>query len=70
MTTNNSKSTPNSLDGEFKENVSNVSQVPHDSTIDVNAMAVAKTGGQLNGGVTASSAGRMQATNEEGTENI
>ncbi|MFI5140841.1 MAG: hypothetical protein ACHQII_00670 [Bacteroidia bacterium] len=70
MTTNNSKITPNSLDGEFKENANNVNHVPHDSTIDVNAMAATTTGGQVKGSVTASTGNRMQTTNEEGTENV
>ena len=70
MTANNTKGRPNSLDGELKENVNTASHVQHDSTIDVNAMAAATTGGQVKGSVTASTGNRMQATDEEGTDNV
>jgi hypothetical protein len=70
MTTNNAKDPSNLPDGELKENVNNASHVQPDSTIDVTGAVNAKTGGQLNGGITASSGNRMQAANEEGTENI
>jgi hypothetical protein len=66
MTANNSKITPNSPDGKLNENINHV---PHDSTIDVNAIAAATTGGQVKGSVTAQSGNRMQAPNEDGTKN-
>ncbi|HXD92309.1 MAG TPA: hypothetical protein VNX01_03810 [Bacteroidia bacterium] len=70
MATNNTKSTPNSLDGEFKENVDNASQVPHDSTPNINEPLAAVTGGQVKGGVVAQSAGRMESENEDGTATV
>ena len=69
MATNNSKVTPNSLDGEFKENVNNASQVPHDSTTHVNETLAAATGGQVKGGVVVSTGERIQTADEERTEN-
>jgi hypothetical protein len=67
MTTNNTKGTPNSLDGEFKENVNNASPVQPDPT--TGALAAA-TGGQVKGGVVASSAGRIESENEDGTATV
>jgi|GEM_PF-3661047 len=70
MATNNSKGTTNPLDNELKENVNNTSHVPNDSTTHVNETLAATTGGQVRGGVVASSGSRMESENEKGSEGI
>jgi len=62
MAANNLNGTTNSLDGELKENLTDTRQVQQDSDEGLDA----KTGGQVKGGVVASSGDRMQDENESG----
>lgn len=70
MTANNLKGTGDSPNGDSKENLTSAKQVQQDPSIHINGTPVAKTGGQVIGGVIANSGDRIQAENQNGPESI
>ena len=67
MATNNLKGKTD-LDNDAKENLTGAGHVQQNSTIHVEGDAIAKVGGQVNGGVVAQSGNRVQAENQDNPE--
>jgi hypothetical protein len=66
MAANNLKNASNLLNENLEENLSNENLIQPNTTMHTAIPLEAKTGGQLNGGVVAQSAGRMAADGTEG----